>query len=48
MNRRLVLFSRFAGYAGFMDGANGLGHRLLAKGFGGPFLVGYWGRGVVF
>ncbi|KAI9351101.1 Saccharopine dehydrogenase-domain-containing protein [Zopfochytrium polystomum] len=38
-NRRLVLFSRFAGYAGFMDGANGLGHRLLAKGFGGPFLA---------
>ncbi|KAJ3328333.1 hypothetical protein HDU76_010155, partial [Blyttiomyces sp. JEL0837] len=37
--RRLVLFSRFAGYAGFMDGANGLGHRLLALGYGGPFLA---------
>jgi alpha-aminoadipic semialdehyde synthase len=30
-NRRLVLFSRFAGYAGMMDGLNGLGHQLLVS-----------------
>ncbi|KAJ3217080.1 hypothetical protein HDU67_008549 [Dinochytrium kinnereticum] len=38
-NRRLVLFSKFAGYAGFLDGLNGLGHRLLALGYGNPFLA---------
>ncbi|KAJ3101305.1 hypothetical protein HDU96_010059 [Phlyctochytrium bullatum] len=38
-NRRLVLFSKFAGYAGFLDGVNGLGHRLLALGYGNPFLA---------
>ncbi|KAJ3196917.1 hypothetical protein HK101_007282 [Irineochytrium annulatum] len=38
-NRRLVLFSRFAGYAGFLDALNGLGHRLLALGYGNPFLA---------
>ncbi|KAJ3391277.1 hypothetical protein HDU92_009137 [Lobulomyces angularis] len=37
-NRRLVLFSRFAGYAGFMDMLHGLGQRLLSKGYGTPFL----------
>ncbi|KAJ3105261.1 hypothetical protein HDU97_008284 [Phlyctochytrium planicorne] len=37
--RRLVLFSKFAGYAGFLDGINGLGHRLLALGYGNPFLA---------
>jgi alpha-aminoadipic semialdehyde synthase len=39
--RRLVLFSKFAGYAGLIDGMHGLGHRLLAKGFGNPFLVSF-------
>ncbi|KAI8847219.1 Saccharopine dehydrogenase-domain-containing protein [Chytridium lagenaria] len=38
-DRRLVFFSRFAGYAGFLDGINGLGHRLLALGYGNPFLA---------
>ncbi|KAJ3203898.1 hypothetical protein HDU82_006220 [Entophlyctis luteolus] len=37
--KRLVQFSRFAGYAGFMDGLNGLGHKLLALGYGSPFLA---------
>ncbi|KAJ3074901.1 hypothetical protein HDU98_009870 [Podochytrium sp. JEL0797] len=37
--RRLVQFSRFAGYAGFMDGLNGLGHKLLSMGYGSPFLA---------
>ncbi len=38
-NRRLVLFSRFAGYAGMIDGLHGLGQRLLGQGIGTPFLV---------
>ncbi|KAJ3128077.1 hypothetical protein HK100_009383, partial [Physocladia obscura] len=37
--KRLVQFSRFAGYAGFLDGLNGLGHKLLALGYGSPFLA---------
>ncbi|TPX69014.1 hypothetical protein SpCBS45565_g02736 [Spizellomyces sp. 'palustris'] len=37
--RRLVQFSRFAGYAGMIDGMHGLGHRLLALGYGNPFLA---------
>ncbi len=37
--KRLVFFSKFAGYAGFIDGMHGLGHRLLAMGYGTPFLV---------
>ncbi|KAI9093121.1 Saccharopine dehydrogenase-domain-containing protein [Phlyctochytrium arcticum] len=37
--RRVVQFSRFAGYAGMIDGMHGLGHRLLAKGYGNPFLA---------
>ncbi|KAJ3014640.1 UNVERIFIED_CONTAM: hypothetical protein HDU68_000188 [Siphonaria sp. JEL0065] len=37
--KRLVQFSRFAGYAGFMDGLNGLGHKLLSMGYGSPFLA---------
>ncbi|KAI8803017.1 Saccharopine dehydrogenase-domain-containing protein [Cladochytrium replicatum] len=36
--RRLVLFSKFAGYAGMIDSFHGLGQRLLALGFGTPFL----------
>ncbi|KAI9017090.1 Saccharopine dehydrogenase-domain-containing protein [Gaertneriomyces semiglobifer] len=38
-SRRLVQFSRFAGYAGLIDGMHGLGHRLLARGYGNPFLA---------
>ncbi|RKO88157.1 Saccharopine dehydrogenase-domain-containing protein [Blyttiomyces helicus] len=38
-NRRLVQFSKFAGYAGMIDGFHGLGHRLLALGYGTPFLA---------
>ncbi|KAJ3085286.1 hypothetical protein HK102_000142 [Quaeritorhiza haematococci] len=37
-HRRLVLFSKFAGYAGMIDCLHGLGHRLLALGYGTPFL----------
>jgi alpha-aminoadipic semialdehyde synthase len=37
--KRLVQFSRFAGYAGMVDGLHALGLRLLAKGYGNPFLV---------
>ncbi|KAJ3235224.1 hypothetical protein HDU78_005295 [Chytriomyces hyalinus] len=37
--KRLVQFSRFAGYAGMMDGLNGLGHKLLAQGYGSPFMA---------
>jgi alpha-aminoadipic semialdehyde synthase len=37
--RRLVQFSRFAGYAGMVDSFHVLGHRLLALGFGTPFMV---------
>lgn len=37
--RRLVQFSKFAGYAGIVDGLHVLGHRLLALGFGSPFLA---------
>ncbi|KAJ3121943.1 hypothetical protein HK098_003262 [Nowakowskiella sp. JEL0407] len=36
--KRLVLFSKFAGYAGTIDGLHALGHRLLALGYGSPFL----------
>ena len=35
---RLVLFSRFAGIAGLVDGLHSLGLRLLALGYGTPFL----------
>ncbi|KAJ3014576.1 hypothetical protein HKX48_005081 [Thoreauomyces humboldtii] len=38
-SRRLVQFSRFAGYAGMIDSMHGLGHRLLALGYGNPFLA---------
>ncbi|TPX57572.1 hypothetical protein PhCBS80983_g03736 [Powellomyces hirtus] len=38
-SRRLVQFSRFAGYAGLIDSMHGLGHRLLALGYGNPFLA---------
>ena len=38
-NRRLVMFSKFAGYAGMIDGLHGLGQRLLVKGYATPFLV---------
>ncbi|KAI8900382.1 Saccharopine dehydrogenase-domain-containing protein [Globomyces pollinis-pini] len=37
--RRLVQFSKFAGYAGMIDGLHALGHRLLALGHGNPFLA---------
>ncbi len=37
--KRLVLFSKFAGYAGMVDGLHGLGQRLLSLGYGNPFLV---------
>jgi alpha-aminoadipic semialdehyde synthase len=37
--KRLVQFSRFAGYAGMVDGLHSLGHRLLARGYGNPFLA---------
>ena len=37
--RRLVQFSKFAGYAGMIDGLHALGHRLLALGYGSPFLA---------
>ncbi|KAI8929038.1 Saccharopine dehydrogenase-domain-containing protein [Entophlyctis helioformis] len=37
--RRLVQFSKFAGYAGMIDGFHALGHRLLALGYGNPFLA---------
>ncbi|KAI8820791.1 Saccharopine dehydrogenase-domain-containing protein [Fimicolochytrium jonesii] len=37
--RRVVQFSRFAGYAGMIDSMHGLGHRLLALGYGNPFLA---------
>ncbi|KAL7752187.1 hypothetical protein RI367_002232 [Sorochytrium milnesiophthora] len=36
--RRLVLFGTFAGYAGMIDGLHCLGHRMLALGYGSPFL----------
>jgi alpha-aminoadipic semialdehyde synthase len=36
---RLVQFSRFAGYAGMIDGLHSLGLRLLALGYGNPFLA---------
>jgi alpha-aminoadipic semialdehyde synthase len=36
---RLVQFSRFAGYAGMIDGLHSLGLRLLAIGYGNPFLA---------
>lgn len=36
---RLVQFSRFAGYAGMVDGLHSLGLRLLAMGHGNPFLA---------
>jgi alpha-aminoadipic semialdehyde synthase len=36
---RIVQFSKFAGYAGMVDGLHSLGHRLLAMGYGNPFLV---------
>ncbi|TPX35462.1 hypothetical protein SmJEL517_g02078 [Synchytrium microbalum] len=36
--KRLVQFSKFAGYAGMIDGLHGLAHRLLCLGYGTPFL----------
>lgn len=36
---RIVQFSKFAGYAGMVDGLHSLGHRLLALGYGNPFLA---------
>ncbi|KXS21364.1 hypothetical protein M427DRAFT_119187 [Gonapodya prolifera JEL478] len=36
--KRLVLFGAFAGYAGIVDSLHGLGLRLLASGYGTPFL----------
>ncbi|KAJ1542110.1 hypothetical protein HK096_009644, partial [Nowakowskiella sp. JEL0078] len=43
-NKRLVLFSRFAGYAGMIDGFHGLGQRLLALGYGTPIGMSYMYR----
>ncbi|KAJ3270540.1 hypothetical protein HDV01_007743 [Terramyces sp. JEL0728] len=37
--KRLVQFSKFAGYAGMIDGLHSLGLRLLALGLGNPFLA---------
>lgn len=36
--RRTVLFSKFAGYAGVVDGLHGLGKRYLSLGYDTPFL----------
>ena len=36
---RLVQFSKFAGYAGFIDGLHSLGLRMLSLGYGNPFLA---------
>jgi alpha-aminoadipic semialdehyde synthase len=36
--KRLVLFGTFAGYAGMVDCLHGLGEKLLAIGYGTPFL----------
>ena len=36
--KRLVQFSKFAGYAGMIDGLHSFGHRLLALGYSNPFL----------
>lgn len=37
-NKRLVFFSKFAGYAGMIDGLHGFGQRLLKAGYATPFL----------
>ncbi|KAI7832971.1 mitochondrial alpha-aminoadipic semialdehyde synthase [Kickxella alabastrina] len=37
-DKRLVLFGRYAGYAGMIDGLHGLGQRLLALGYNSPFI----------
>ena len=37
-NNRLVAFGRYAGLAGMIDTFSGLGQRLLALGYGTPFL----------
>ena len=37
-SKRLVQFSKFAGYAGMVDGLHSLARRLLALGYGSPFL----------
>lgn len=37
-NKRLVLFGKFAGYAGMIDGFHALGQRLLGLGYATPFL----------
>ncbi|KAI9164371.1 hypothetical protein H9P43_008210 [Blastocladiella emersonii ATCC 22665] len=36
--RRQVMFGTFAGYAGMLDGLHAMGLRMLAMGFGTPFL----------
>ena len=38
-SNRLVQFSKFAGYAGVIDGLHCLGLRMLALGYGNPFLA---------
>ncbi|PVU99315.1 hypothetical protein BB559_000821, partial [Furculomyces boomerangus] len=37
-NARLVMFGKFAGYVGMLDGIHGLGQRMLARGFNSPFI----------
>ncbi|OZJ02634.1 hypothetical protein BZG36_04160 [Bifiguratus adelaidae] len=36
--KRVVMFGKFAGYAGLLDGMHGLGHRFLGMGYSTPFL----------
>ncbi|KAJ2656007.1 hypothetical protein IWW48_005248 [Coemansia sp. RSA 1200] len=36
--KRLVLFGKYAGYAGMIDGLHGLGQRMLALGYNSPFI----------
>jgi len=36
--KRVVMFGKFAGYAGFVDLVHGFGKRLLSLGFGTPFV----------
>ncbi|OMJ09981.1 Alpha-aminoadipic semialdehyde synthase, mitochondrial [Smittium culicis] len=35
---RLVMFGKYAGYAGMIDGIHGLGQRMLAMGYNSPFI----------
>ncbi|OLY78677.1 Alpha-aminoadipic semialdehyde synthase, mitochondrial [Smittium mucronatum] len=36
--KRLVMFGKYAGYAGMIDGVHGLGQKMLAMGYNSPFI----------